>query len=113
AGVDVHPVGDAEVLGGGRAGLAHEADGVGVVDHDQGADLVREVADAGQRGEVAVHREHAVGDDDGAPRTLAVVQRGGGLELGAQVVEIGVGVAAAGGLGQADPVDEGGVVQGV
>ena len=66
AGIDVHALGDPEVLRGAGAGGTHEAHGVGVIDHHQRTELLGEVADALQRGEVAVHGEDAVGDDDGA-----------------------------------------------
>ena len=38
-----------------RARAAHEADGVGIIDHDERAVFVGEIADAAQIGDVAVH----------------------------------------------------------
>ena len=66
-GVDVDPVGDAAELGRPAAVLADEADRVRVVDEHQRAELVGQVADLGERRDVAVHREHAVGDDHAEP----------------------------------------------
>ena len=64
AGVDVHAVRDAGMFRRAAAAGAHEADGVGIVHHDQGVVLVGQVADRFERGQVAVHGEDAVGDDD-------------------------------------------------
>ena len=50
---------------------AHEADGVRVIDHHQRVVLVRQVADAAQVGDDAVHREHAVGGDQPEARVRA------------------------------------------
>ena len=47
------------------AGGADHPGGVGLVDHDARAVPARELDDAGQRGEVAVHREDGVRDDHG------------------------------------------------
>ena len=66
AGDDVDAVHDAVQLGGAAAAGADEADGVRVVDHDHGVVAVGEVADLGERGDVAVHGEDAVGDDQPA-----------------------------------------------
>lgn len=78
-----------------------------VVDHDHGPVAVGEVADLGERRDVSVHGEDAVGDDEAAPRP------GGFLELLLQVGHVAVGVAVALRLGQADAVDDRGVVEGV
>jgi hypothetical protein len=44
--------------------LAHEADRMAVVDHRERVKLVREIADALEIRDVAVHGEHAVGRDE-------------------------------------------------
>ena len=62
-GHDVDPVDDAEQLRRAPAVRADEPDGVRIVDHHHRVVLVRQPADVGQRGVVAVHREHAVGGD--------------------------------------------------
>jgi gamma-glutamyltranspeptidase/glutathione hydrolase len=63
AGQDVDPVGDAVVLGRAPPPCAEHADRVRVVDHHQRLVALREVADLGQRRDVAVHGEDAVGRD--------------------------------------------------
>src|SRR5690606_3355709 len=81
AGDDVHAVHHAVQFGRAAPAGADEADGVRVVDHDHGAVPVGEVADLVQRGHVAVHGEHAVGDDQRAAGSAL----GGLLELPLQV----------------------------
>jgi hypothetical protein len=93
------------VLGGAATARAHEPDGVRVVDHDERVVALGEVADAGKRREMTVHREHAVGDDDAAPCVRRLAQPG--LKVG----EVTVAVTQPPGLAQADAVDEGGVVE--
>ena len=85
----------------------HEAGGVRIVDHDEGVVLLGEVADRAEPGDVAVHAEDAVGGDHADPGALRRLQRL--LEVG----HVGVGVAMAVGLAEADAVDDRGVVQGV
>ena len=102
---DVDPVGDAEQFRRPRSGGAHEADSMRVVDHHERVVLVGDCADLVERGDVAVHREHAVGGDQLVPRAR------GRLKLAAQVVEVAVVVAVALRLRQAHSVDDGGVVQ--
>ena len=86
---------------------ADEADGVAVVDHDEGVVLLGEVADAGEVGDDAVHREDAVGGDQAGAGAGRFAQAA--LEVGHVVV----GVAEAPGLAEADAVDDRGVVEGV
>jgi hypothetical protein len=93
------------VLRRAGAGLPDEADRVGVIDHDQRVVGLGEVADAGQRSEVAVHREHAVGRDDPAPSARC------GLELYGEVVEVAVPVAVTRRLRQPYAVDDARVVE--
>ena len=47
----------------GAAAAADDADAVGVVGHQPGVVLVGQRVQFGERREIAVHREHAVGDD--------------------------------------------------
>ena len=82
-----------------------EADGVGVVDHHERAVAVGEVADPGEVGDVAVHREDAVGRDH--PRVGA----GRLLEARLELVEVAVRVAQPRRLAEPDPVDDRGVVE--
>ncbi len=84
---------------------AHEADGVRVIDHDEGVVLFREVADGGEVGDEAVHREDAVaGDEAGAGA-------GGGAQLFLEIGHVVVAVAMALGLAEAHAVDDRGVIQ--
>ena len=105
AGDDVDAAHHAVVLVRAASGRAHEAGGVRVVDHHQRAVTVGQIADLVQLGDRAVHREHAVGDDQLVP--LA----GGVLQLRFEVGHVIVRVAVALGLAQADAVDDRGVVQ--
>ena len=78
-----------------------------VVHHDQGVELIGQVADALQVGDIAIHGEYAVGGDE-----LHLAARAAGiLQLGAEVVHIVVLIAVALGLAQTHAVDDGGVVQ--
>ena len=64
-----------------------------------------EVADAAEVGDVAVHREHAVGGDQAEARV------GGLVSLRLEVVHVAVRVAQPLRLAEADAVDDAGVVQ--
>ena len=70
-GHDVDAAGDAAVLRRAAAGLAEEAGGVAVVDHDERVVALGQVADLGERRDVAVHGEDAVGGDQARPRARA------------------------------------------
>ena len=105
AGDDVDLAQHAAVLDRAAAGGADEAGGVRVVHHHQRVVRARQLDDAVQRGDVAVHGEHAVGGDQPQPRA------GGLLQLRLQVVHVGVRVAVAGRLAQADAVDDRRVVE--
>ena len=94
-----------ELLGDAVARLADNAGAVALVDHHEGVVFLGEVADLVQRGDVAVHGEDAVRRDDAEAAGL------GFLELGLEVGHVGIGVAEALSLAQADAVDDGGVVQ--
>ena len=60
---NVHAAHHVAMLVRAAARAAHEADGVRVVDHDERAVFVREIADAAQVGDVTVHRENTIGRD--------------------------------------------------
>ena len=107
AGVDIDAAIGVVELADAAAGLADDACGVALIDHDEGVVLLGEVADAVHGGDVAVHGEDAVGHDDAEALFL------GGLELALEVVHVGVGVAVALGLAEAHAVDDAGVVEGV
>ena len=82
-----------------------EADRVGVVDHHERAVALGEVADPGEVGDVAVHREDAVGRDHPG------VRAGRLLEARLELVEVAVRVAQPLRLAEPDPVDDRGVVE--
>ena len=105
AGDDVHAAHHAVIFVRAAAVLAHEADGVRVVDHHQRVVLVGQVADARQVGDDAVHGEHAVGGDEAEPGVGRL------LELRFQVGHVVVLVAEALGLAEPHAVDDAGVVQ--
>ncbi len=65
---------DAEVLVGAAAGGAEDAGGVGLVDQQEGAELLLDGDQLGQAADVAVHGEDAVGDDEGAVGGLSAAQ---------------------------------------
>jgi hypothetical protein len=72
------------VLRDAAPGLPDDARAVGVVDDERRAVLARQLDELGELREVALHREDAVGEDE---RALPGLER---LELGAQVVHVGV-----------------------
>ena len=63
-----------EVLGGAPAVLAQHAHGVRVIRHHPRVVLLRQLHDARQVADVALHGEHAVGDDD-LPRVGLLLRR--------------------------------------
>ena len=63
ADLDVDPAVEVEVVDRAAPVAAQHARRVGVVDHDRRLVSLGHVADARERRDVAVHREHAVGDD--------------------------------------------------
>ena len=54
----------AEQLAGAGPALPEDAERVRLIDHQPGAVALRQVGDRVQRGDVALHREHAVDDDE-------------------------------------------------
>ena len=86
-------------------GRADEAGRMRIVDHQQRAVLFLEPDDLVELGDVAVHREHAVGRDQARALALRLLQLL--FELG----HVAVRVAPALGLAQADAVDDRGMVQ--
>ena len=80
---------------------------VAIVDHDEGAEALGEVADFLQLRHVAVHGEDAVGGDQLEARAVGLRL----LQPRLQLVHVGIGEAIALRLAEPDPVDDGGVVQ--
>ncbi len=81
---------------------------MGFVYHEEAIEALGQVEQIGQRGEIAVHAEYRVGDNQPASRMMAVV-----LQQLFQMVDIGMPVNVHGGTGQATTVDQAGMVKGV
>ena len=93
---------------------AENAGRVGVVDEDRGIGRLGRLDDAGQRSDVAIHAEHAIGDDEDqairqARPLAALLDRI--VEDGAEGFDIGVLVDLARRLREAHPVDDRGVIE--
>ena len=80
-----------------------------VVHHEHGVVLAAELHEIRERGDRALHREDAIGDDQPDPPVP------GGDQLLLEVVEVGVlvygGLTLGDGLGQANRVDDGRMVE--
>jgi hypothetical protein len=74
------------MLGRAAAVGADEAHRMAVVDHHQGIVALGEVANAGEVGDDAVHREHPVGGDQPKARVMRLLEPG--LEVGHVVVGV-------------------------
>ena len=107
AGGDVHPVHAAAEFMRAAPGRAEEAGGVAIVEMDDRAVFLGQVADLVEPGDIAVHREHAVGGDHLEARARGV----GGLKLCLQVRHVVVLVAIALRLAEPHAVDDAGVVE--
>ena len=97
----------AAMFGRAAAARADDAGGVAVVDMDQRAVALGEVADPVERGDIAVHREDAVGRDQLEARAGGV----GRLQLRLEIGHVGIPVAVALRLAEPDAVDDRGVVE--
>ena len=114
--LDRDPPVQAEVVDRAPPVAAEHAGGVGVVDEDGRAGRLGRLDDPGQWRDVAVHAEHAVGDDEDQPVGLAASRPAVAdrlVEHGPQRVDVGVGVDLARRLRQAHAVDDRGVVEAV
>ena len=91
---------------------AQHAGRVRVVDHDRRLVALGDVADAGQRRDVAVHGEDAVGDDQDVRYGAVRAARGARVAQDLlEAVDVAVREDGARRLGQAHAVDDRGVVQ--
>ncbi len=90
-----------------------DAAGVGVVDHDGRPERLGRLDDPGEWRDVAIHREHAVGDDQDQPpvATARPARLARLAEDVAQRFDVGVRVDLARRLGQPHAVDDRGVVE--
>ena len=105
AGDDVHALHDAMMLRRAAAGGSQHAGRMAVIDDHRRIIALGQVANRRQRSHGAVHREDAIGDDQPSPRPLGLLQTA--FQLG----HVGVPIAEAPSLAQADAVDDAGVVQ--
>ena len=106
--LDIHSAVQAEVVDGPAPVLAQHPRRVGVVDHHDGAVLVRDLDQRWKRCDVAVHREHAVGDQElVASRRLRLGEErvGRGRVLVREDLDLGPR--------QSGAVDDRGVIEGV
>ena len=106
-GQDFNLATEVEVLGHATTGLADHASGVAFVHHHHGVVFLGKFVNLVERANVAVHREHAVGDDEAEAAALRV------LQLLLKVGHVGVGIAETLGLAEAHAVDDGSVVQSI
>jgi hypothetical protein len=87
SGPEIHVAGKASVIFVGTVTrLTEDADSVGVVDHQQAPEVAFDLDEVGQRADIAVHGEHAVGYDQCAVAAS-------GPEFVAQGIEIVVAIA--------------------
>ena len=105
-----------EVVDAPSTVAAQHARGVGVIDEDGRADRLGRLDDGRQGRDVAVHREHAVGDDEDQPIRLAgalatVLDRL--VQDRLERLDVGVREDLARRLRQAHAVDDRGVVESV
>jgi len=105
-GADSHrdPTFDAQLLGDAAPALAEHARGVRLVDQEHRFIAVGQIGQIGQGGELSVHAEEAVGDDQAA--TVAV----GAIQQPSESLRIGVGVDAHVGPRQPAAIEQAGVV---
>ena len=105
ASIDVHTTVCLEELTHTVACLAYYACAVALVDHHQCIVLLSEVADLVDRGNVAVHREDTIGDDNAETLGLGFLQAF--LQLG----HVGIGIAIALGLAETHTVNDRGMIE--
>ena len=104
-GDDVDAVHDIVLLVGAAAGGAGETGGVALVHHHHGPVLLGQITDIGQVGEMAVHGENAVGDDEAEAGITRF------LQSALQRLHVGVAVDVTFGLAEAHAVDDRGVIE--
>ncbi len=97
-----------EMVDAASTRATEDAGRVGVVDHHCGTELLGRLDDAGQRRDVAVHREDAVGHDE--DQSIRPGRPGLAQDV-AQRLDVLVREDLAGSLGEAHPVDDRGVVE--
>ena len=107
AGDDVDFAENAAVLMGAATGAAKEPAGVAFVDTEQRAESIADFTDLIELGDRAVHREHAVGENQGEACTGVP----GFFQAALQISHVVMLVAVALRFAQPDAVDDRGMVQ--
>ena len=96
-----------ELFGDSVTGLTDNSSGMALVNHHESVIFLGQLADLVHRGDVAVHREHAVRADDAESLCLSL------LEATLKVGHISVGVTVTDSLAETYSINDGCVVQGV
>jgi len=104
----VHPAVKAEMIHDAPSAPPQNPFAVGVVHHQDDSEGLTEIQDLRQPGDVPVHGEDPVGDQELAPRRILRL-----LQLIPQIRHVRVGVPHHLRLGKLAGVDDGGVVQGI
>src|SRR5712691_11867085 len=86
-------------------GFSHKPDGVRIINHYERLVSFGEIADCGEVGDVAVHREYTIA------RNHFEAGFAGFAEFDLEVFYVVVAVTEALGFAKADPVDDAGVVE--
>ena len=103
--VDVDLIHHAVQFGGAASVLADKAGRVGIIHHQQGVVFFLQRDDFVELGDIAIHREHAIGGDQARALVLRLDQ------VLFQFAHVAVGIAATLGLAEADAVDDRGMVE--
>ena len=105
AGNDVDPSHHAAIFVRAAPGLAQKSGGMRIIDHGEGIVFFGQVADAGEVGDRAIHREKAVGRDQAEARAVA------SLQLRFEIGHVVVFVTKALRFAEPDAVDDAGVIE--
>ena len=114
--LDRHAPVQAEMVDRAPSVPAEDAGGMGVVDEHRRACRLGRLDDPGEWRDVAVHAEHAIGDDEDQPVGLAAPRAPVAdrlVEDAAERLDVGVGIDLARRLREPHPVDDRGVVEAV
>jgi hypothetical protein len=99
-------VGEAELVGESASASAENADGMGLVEEEDGAVAVFEFHDVAERGEVAVHAEDGFRDNEDTSLRIFLARP---LEVVLEVGGVVVVERTDGGAAEAGAVDQAGV----
>ena len=105
--MDIDTAVEIEFFSNSMASLADHARGVALVHHHEGIIFLGKLANLVHRGDIAVHAEYAVGDDDAEPLGLGL------FKTALQIGHICISIAVAHGLAKSYAVDDGCVVESI